>query len=171
MGLIDILSQYANAGAASAPPANVEDHFDQAARESDPASLGGGIAAALRSDATPAFGQSVGDMFGKSNPQQQAGVVNQLIQALGSGALSGVAGGILGRILGDTPAGSTPTVTPAQASQLSPGDVSAIATHARVQDDSVVDKVSSFYAQHPTLVKTLGAAGLAIALGHMRGSA
>jgi hypothetical protein len=48
-------------------------------------------------------------------------MLNQLVQALGSGALSGVAGSILNRVLGHAPvAGSVPTITPAQASQLSP---------------------------------------------------
>jgi hypothetical protein len=46
--------------------------------------------------------------------------------------------------------------------------VNAIATHAQNQEGSVVDKIGGFYAQHPTLVKSLGAAALAVALGHMR---
>jgi hypothetical protein len=166
MGLLDILNQYTNP---SAPPGNVMEHFDQVAQQAPPQDLGRGIAAALRSDATPAFGQTVGNLFGQSNPQQQAGVLNQLIQSIGPGALTGVAGGILGRILGGgSSSSSVPTVTPAQASQLSPSDVNAIATHAQSQDGSVVDKIGGFYAQHPTLVKSLGAAALAIALGHMR---
>ena len=167
MGLIDILQQYANP--ATAPHADVEQHFDEVAQEADPKDLGSGIAAALRSDATPPFGQSVGSLFGRSNPQQQAGVLNQIVQALGSGALSGVAGGILGRILGQSGAGAPPpTITPSQASQLSPDEVTTLATQAHSQDESIIDKMSAFYAEHPTLVKTIGAAGLAIALGHMR---
>ena len=168
MGLMDILNQYANPS--TAPTSNVSDHFDRVAQQAAPEDLGKGIAAALRSDATPAFGQSVGSMFGQSNPQQQAGLLNQLIQSIGPGALSGVAGGVLGRVLGSVMGAGTPTITPAQASQLTPGDVSAIATHAQSQDDSVVDKIGGFYAEHPTLVKSLGAAAMAIALGHMRSS-
>jgi hypothetical protein len=167
MGLMDILNQYANPN--SAPMGNVEQHFDEVATKVDPNDLGRGISAALRSDATPPFGQSMGSLFGQSNPQQQAGLLNQLVQALGSGALSGVAGQILGKIVGNTPAGGTPpTITPTQASQLSPDDVTTLATHAQSADDSVVDKLGKFYAEHPTLVKSLGAAALAIALGKMR---
>jgi len=167
MGLIDILQQYTDPATSS--HANVEQHFDEVAQEADPKDLGRGIAAALRSDATPPFGQSVGSLFGRSNPQQQAGVLNQIVQALGSGALSGVAGGILGRILGQSGAGAPPpTITPSQASQLSPDEVTTLATQAHSQDESIVDRISAFYAEHPTLVKTLGAAGLAIALGRMR---
>ena len=167
MGLMDILNQYADP--ASAPRGQAEEHFDQAAKEADPAELSRGLSAAFRSDATPPFGQTVGSLFGQSNPQQQAGLLNQIVQGLGSGALSGVAGSILGRVLGNTPAGAAPpTISPSQASQLSPDDVTTLASHAQAQDDSIVDKLSSFYAQHPALVKTIGAAGLAIALGHMR---
>ena len=167
MGLMDILNQYANPN--PIPTGKTEAHFDEAAKQADPADLSRGLSAAFRSDATPPFGQTMGNLFGQSNPQQQAGMLNQIVQSLGSGALSGVAGSILGRVLGTTPTGaSPPTITPSQASQLSPSDVTALATHAQSQDDSIIDKLSSFYSQHPTLVKSIGAAGLAIALGHMR---
>ena len=164
MGLLDILKQYADP---SAPPtANVNDHFDEVAQQTSSQDLGRGIASALRSDATPPFGQTVGGLFGQSNPQQQAGVLNQLIQSLGPGALSGVAGGVLGRMLGGN-AGATPRVTPDQASQLSPADVTAIAAHAEQHDPSIVDRVGSFYAEHPTLVKTLGAVALSAVMGQL----
>jgi hypothetical protein len=164
MGLLDILQQYASGGN-TVPQGNVADHFDQVARQVPPQDLGNAIGAALRSDATPPFGQTVGSLFNQSNPQQRAGVLNQLIQAIGPGALSGVAGGILGRVLG---AGQAPgTITPQQASQLSPNDVTAIAAHAQQQDPSIVDRVGSFYAQHPTLVKTLGAVALSAVMGHL----
>ena len=165
MGILDVLQQYASGGAA--PKGNVSDHFDQVANQVPQQSLGNAIGAAFRSDATPPFGQMVGSMFGQSNPQQQAGVLNQLIQALGPGALSGVAGGILGRVLGGGQGAGAGTITPQQASQLSPGDVDAIAAHAQQQDPSIVDRVGSFYAQHPTLVKTLGAVALSAVMGHL----
>ena len=163
MGLLDILQQYAGGGAV--PQGNVSDHFDQVATQVPQQSLGNAIGAAFKSDATPPFGQMVGSMFGQSNPQQQAGVLNQLIQAIGPGALSGVAGGVLGRVLGGGQGAGT--ITPQQASQLSPSDVNAIAEHAQQQDPSIVDRVGSFYAQHPTLVKTLGAVALSAVMGHL----
>jgi hypothetical protein len=48
-----------------------------------------------------------------------------------------------------------------------PEAVSQLATEAHKQNPSIVDTVSGFYAQHPTLVKGLGAAALAIAMSHM----
>lgn len=163
MGLLDILQQYA--GGAAATRANVDDHFDEVARQVPAQDLGSGVAAAFRSDATPPFGQMVGSLFGQSNPQQQAGVLGQLIQSLGPAALSGVAGGVLGRMFGGNQAPAT--ITPQQASQLSPSDVTAIAAHAEQQDPSIVDRIGGFYAQHPTLVKTLGAVALSAVMGHL----
>lgn len=163
MGLLDILQQYAG-GAMGTPPTTVNDHFDQVAQQVPQQDLGNAIGAAFRSDATPPFGQMVGSLFGQSNPQQQAGVLNQLVRAIGPGALSGVAGGILDRVLGGQ---SATTITPQQASQLSPSDVNSIAAHAQEQDPSIVDRVGSFYAQHPTLVKTLGAVALSAVMGHL----
>lgn len=162
MGLLDILQQYAGGGAT--PQGNVSDHFDQVAGQVPQQNLGNAIGAAFRSDATPPFGQMVGSLFGQSNPQQQAGLLNQLIPGMGAGALSSVAGGILGRFMGGQSSGA---ITPQQAAQLSPGDVNAIAEHAQSQDSSITDRVGSFYAQHPTLVKTLGAVALSAVMGHL----
>ena len=163
MGLLDILQQYA--GTAAATSGDTASHFDEVAQHAPPGDLGAGIAAALRSDATPPFGQLVGNLFGNGNSQQQAGMLNQILQTLGPAALSGLAGGALGRIFGS--GGVPSTITPQQASQLSPSDVSAIAANAEKQDPSIVDRLGDFYAQHPTLVKTLGAAALGIAMSHM----
>jgi len=165
MSLLDILQQYA--GGTVPPGADVHAHFDQAAQQASPQELAPGIAAAFRSDQTPPFGQMVGQLFDRSNPQQQAGVLNQLIQAIGPAALSSVAGGVLGRVLGGAAGASTPTVTPAQAQQVPADVVAAAAAHAEQKDGSIVDKLGAFYAQHPDLVKGLGATALAIALGQL----
>ena len=76
---------------------------------------------------------------------------------------------MLGRVLGPaaTTGTTTPRITPEQASQVSPADAGAIAAHAEKQDSSIIDMAAAFYAQHPTLVKSLGASALAIALGHL----
>ena len=126
-----------------------------------------GIAAALRSDATPPFGQAIGNLFGQSNPDQRAGVLNEILRTLGPAGLASAGGGIFGRILGTGAAGPTTSITPTQAAQVSPADLSTIASNAQQQDDSVVDRLGSFYAQHPTLVKTLGVAALGAVMSHM----
>ena len=165
MGLLDVLQQYANP--ATMPTDKVHEHFDQVAGQASQEQLGNGVAAAFRSDATPPFGQMIGNLFGQSTPEQRAGILNQLVQSLGAGGLSSAAGGVLGRVVGGT-GGDAPTITPEQASQISPADAAAIAEHAQSKDPSILDRAGEFYAQHPQLVKGLGAAALAIVLGRMR---
>jgi hypothetical protein len=107
----------------------------------------------------------VGQLFGNSNPDQRAGMLNQLLASAGPSLLSSIAGGALGNLFGG---GQAPVqVTPEQASQLSPEQVQEIAAKAEQHNPGIVDRMGDFYAQHPTLVKTLGGAALAIALGHM----
>jgi len=160
MGLFDILQQAIGHDDATA-------HLDQVAQHASAGELGAGLAAAMRSDGTPPFGDTVGQLFGRSSPAQQAGVLNQILATLGPAAASALAGGVLGRMLQP---GQT-QVTPDQASQLSPAQVTEIATHAEQQHAGVVDEVSRFYAQHSGLIKTLGGAAIAIALAKMKENA
>jgi hypothetical protein len=162
MGLMDILQQYTNATAVPNPNIAPE-HFDEVSRAAPPKVLGQGVADAFRADNTPPFGEMVGQMFGQSNPQQQAGVLNQLLRSMAPGVLSALGGGILGRMSAPSNAGA-PQLTPEQASQLTPEQVKEIATRAERDDPGVLDKIGAFYAEHPQLVKTLGSAALAIAL-------
>ena len=162
MGLMDILQQYTNTTAVR--NLNIaHDHFDEVSRTAPPEILGQGVADAFRADNTPPFGEMVGQMFGQSNPQQQAGVLNQLLRSIGPGVLSALGGGILGRMSAPSNA-EVPQVTPGQASQVTPEQVQEIAARAEQHDPSVLDKIGGFYAEHPQLVKTFGSAALAIAL-------
>lgn len=170
-----LLQQYI--GGAAAPAGQVENHFDQASQNASGDLLSQGLAAAFRSDQTPAFGQMAGQLFGQSNPNQQAGMLNTILAGMGpavlgsllnkggsgGGALGGL-GGLLGQLTGG---GAAPQLTPAQASTLTPDQVQVIASHAEQANPGIIDQMSEFYAQHPTLVKTLGSAALSIALAKM----
>jgi hypothetical protein len=169
-----LLRQYTGVNA-SAPPPDVEQHFDQVAQNAPPGVVQDGLSAAFRSDATPPFGQMVGQLFGAGNPNQRAGMLTSLIAGLAptvlssltSGGGGGGLGGILGRLTGGQGNAAPTTVTPEQASRVSPQDVEQIAQHAEQHNPGIVDQMSGFYAQHPQLVKGLGAAALAIAMGRM----
>jgi len=164
MGLMDILQQYA------ARPTSTEQDFDDVAREVPPDVLGNGLAHALRSDQTPPFGNMVSQLFGQSNPQLRAGLLNQLIRAVGPAVLAKIAGGALSRFGQAANAGAaagTPTISPTDAAQVTPEQVREIAEEAQTQDASITDRIGGFYAQHPDIVKALGGAALAIALGQM----
>lgn len=167
MGWMDqiggLLQQYAGASAAQAPH-TAEDDFHQLAQQAPSSAIADGLAAAFRSNQTPAFGQMAAQLFSNANGQQRAGLLNTLIAAAGPAIASqllsrGGASGLAG-LLG----GGQTHVTPEQAAEVPPEAVEQLAAHAEQRDPSVIDQVSNFYAAHPTLVKTLGAAALTIAL-------
>jgi hypothetical protein len=158
----NLLKQYTTSGGAAAQPApDVHAHFDQVAQAAPLSAIADGLSAAFKSDKTPAFGQMLSTLFNNSSGDQKAGMINELLssvnpdtlkQVLSSAGLAGVLGA----------AGTQ--VTPDQAQKLSPEVVQQLATHAEKTNPSVVDSVSSFYAQHSTLIKTLGGTALTVAL-------
>jgi hypothetical protein len=156
--LNDILKNYS--GGQTQNTANATEHFDQVAQAAPSNLVAEGLAAAFRSDQTPAFGNLVGNLFNQSSGEQKAGILNQLLGSVGPGVLAQLAGGgALAQLLGG---GSR--ITPDQAQSLSPEVVQELATHAEKSDPSIVDRASAFYAEHSTLVKTLGGAALTIAM-------
>jgi len=162
----DILQQYTNPntaqGASNVNHDEVNQHFDNVAQSVPSNILAQGVSAALNSDHTAPFGQTIGDLFNRSNPEQKSGVVNELIAALGPGAASILASKGLSGILG-----GSGQINPQAASQISPDTVTELANQAEKQNPSIVDTVSNFYAQHPTLVKTLGVAALSYVMSSM----
>ena len=164
LDLGNLLQKYLNPS--SAPSADASAHFDQVAQHASPEVMGQGISDALRSDQTPPLGQMVSSIFSNANPQQQAGMLNQILGSLGPGVLSSLSGGALGGLAGAL-GGARPQVTPEQASQISPQQVQDLANHAEKTSPDIFDKLGSFYAEHPQLVKTLGSAALTIALAKM----
>jgi len=161
-----LLQQYLGGGATQ--PDKAADHFGQVAQTAPPELVGQGLAAAFRSNQTPPFGQMVAQLFSQANPQQQAGMLTQLLSTLSPAAIAALtSSGVLPGVLAQgTPSAPAP-VSPAQASQVTPAQVQEIATHAEQHSPGIVDQLSQFYAQHTGLVQTLGSAALAIALAHM----
>ena len=163
MSLIDMLKQYVG-GSGPANEADVHQHFDQVAQSVPQSAMADALSHAFRSDQTPAFAEMIGGMFSQSNGEQKAGVLNQLISTVGPGALASVAGGGL---LSSLLSGGARQLTPEQAQSISPETVQQLASHAERADPSIVDRASAFYAQHPTLVKTLGAGVLSVAMSKL----
>ena len=149
-----MLQQYAGGGAHQNAPEQVQDHFGQVAQNAPPSAIADGLAAAFRSEQTPPFNQMLGQLFGQSNGQQRAGILNTLIATLGPTIVSQV----LAR---------QTEVPPEAAAQVPPQAVAELAAQAEQKDPSIVDTVSNFYAEHPTLVQGLGAAALAIAMSRL----
>lgn len=160
--LTDLIQQYVTGGSANS--ANAERDFQQVSQNVPQSQLAGGLADAFRSQDTPPFAQMLSTLFAHSDGQQRAGILSHLLGAAGGAAGSGMLGN-LGSLLGG---GSQ--VTPEQAQQVSPEAVQELARHAEKNDPSVIDKVSDFYSQHPTLVQALGAGSLAYIMSRMRNS-
>jgi len=174
MGLFDqlqnVLTQYTAGSNTSGPqnPQEVEQHFSQVAAVAPQASMAEGLAAAFRSNQTTAFGEMLGSLFSQSNGEQKAGLLNQLMSSMPPGAVqsllgSGAGGGALASLL---QSGSS-NISPEQAQQVSPEAVQQLAATAEKHDPSIIDTASQFYAQHSTLVKTLGGLALTLALSHI----
>jgi hypothetical protein len=182
-----ILDQYSDPSAQANQP-QVEQDFDHIAQNAEPEMLEQGLSHAFRSDQTPPFGNMVGQMFGQADSGQRAGMLNQLIGALGPavigsllggraggtgggglggggmGGLGGLLGGLLG---GNAGAQQVPQVSPQDAERLSPEEVQELATRAEQHNPGIIDQMSHYYAQNPQLFKALGGAALAIALGQI----
>ncbi len=161
-----LLQQYSGAQAAQAPK-TVEDDFDQFTKAAPESALADGLSAAFRSDQTPPFGQMLGQLFGQSSGTQRASILNTLITALGPTIVSQIlsrssAGGSSG--LAGLLGSGQQEITPEQAADIPPQAIEEVAAEAEKRDPSVVDMISNVYAQHPTLIKTLGAAALTVAL-------
>ena len=186
-----ILDQYSDPSAQADQP-QVEQDFDHIAQHAEPEMLEQGLSHAFRSDQTPPFGNMVGQMFGQADSGQRAGMLNQLIGALGpavigsllggraggtgggglgGGGLGGL-GGLLGGLLGGNTGGTAeaqqvPKLTPQDAERLSPEEVQELATRAEQHNPGIIDQMSRYYAQNPQLFKALGGAALAVALGQI----
>lgn len=167
MGMLDelqnVLQQYSSGSAPTGNEAQVQQHFDQVSQAMPQNSLADGLAAAFRSNQTPAFGQMIGSLFSQSNGDQKAGILNQLLASANPDMLAklGGAAGLAGLL------GGGGQVTAQQAQNVSPEAVQQLAAHAEQNDASIIDKASAFYAQHQTLVKGLGAAALTLAMANM----
>lgn len=157
----NLLKQYTPSGTAAAAAPDVNAHFDQVVQAAPSNVIADGLAAAFRSNQTPAFGQMLSTLFTNSNADQKAGMLNQLVSSVNPAVLTQIlsAAGIAGAV-----GGAGAQLTPEQAQKVSPEVVQQLATHAEKSNPSIVDSLSSFYAQHAGLVKTLGGAALTVAL-------
>jgi hypothetical protein len=169
MGWADGLGQVLqNALGGKASEADIHSAFDKVASAAPHGELAAGLSHVFNSDQTPPFEQMLGGLFGQSSPDQKAAILNQVLSSLGPsvGSVLGGVGG-LGGLASVLQGGGN--VTPAQAQQISPQVVEAIAQKARQINPGIVDAVSSFYAKNPQLVKAIGAGALALLMSRLSG--
>jgi|SRR5450432_2901348 len=168
MGLLDNLQgliQQAASGNAST--ADTHAAYDQIVNAVPQGSLTDAISHAFRSDQTPPFGQMVSGLFSQSTPEQKAGLLNQLLGALGPTAAQALASaGGMAALTNLLKGGSGP-ITPQQASQVPAQAVEALAHSASEKDPTIMDKAAGFYSQHPDLVKGVGVAALGLLMSRI----
>lgn len=156
-----LLQQYKGASASSPPPGAADD-FAKVADRAPASALSGGLAEAFRSQSTPSFGEMIAQLFARSDGAQRSGILNHLIAAAGPAVSST---GLLGSL--GSSGGARADIAPEQAQKLSPEAVQRLADEAQQRDPSIVDRAGEFYAQHPTLVKSLGVGALAVIMSHL----
>lgn len=156
-----LLQQYKGASASSPPPSAADD-FKTVADRAPASALSDALSAAFRSQSTPSFGEMIAKLFAQSDSTQRSGILSHLMAAAGPPASAiGLPGSL--NPLG----GSGVAAAPEQTQQLSSEAVQRLAEEAQKRDPSIVEKASEFYAQHPALVKTLGAGALAVMMSHL----
>lgn len=156
-----LLQQYAGA-TPNQQTQSAEQDFDQLINVAPRQAVSGGLAESFRSDQTPPFPNMLGQLFGNSNGMERAGMLNTLLSTAGPGLLSAV----MARYGGQIPQ-TQAQMSPEEADRIPPEAVQEMAEEAQKSDPSVIDRVSDFYAEHSTLVKSLGAAALAVAMSGM----
>lgn len=157
-----LLQQYAGG---TAPAGNVEDHFDQAAQTLPSSSIANGLAAALGSGGSANFAQMATQLFTNGNGGQQASMINTLLATAGPQLLqqflgTSAGGGAIGNLIQN----GQNQVSDEEAAAIPPEEVQALAEHVHKADPSIVDRLSEVYSEHPTLIKSLGAIALGIAM-------
>jgi hypothetical protein len=169
MGMQEALSQVlSSVTSGKASDADIHSAYDKVAGQIPQGDLSAGIAHVFNSDQTPPFEKMVGGLFNQSNPDQKAGLLTQILGGLGPNGAKVLGGtGALAGLTGLLQKGGT--VTPQQAQEVSPETVQVLAQKASQANPSIVDTASQFYAQHPTLVKGIGAGALALLMSHLSG--
>lgn len=156
-----VLQRYQGTSASSAPQSAADD-FTKVADLAPASAISDGLAAAFHSQSTPSFGEMIAQLFAQSDGAQRAGILNHLLAAAGPAA---TALGIPASL--HPPGGARAEAVPEETQQLSPEAVQRLAEEAQKRDPSIVQTASAFYAQHPTLVKSLGVGALAVIMSHL----
>ncbi len=162
MGLLDALSQIANAISQNSQPQ--QSHVDEIVRDAPRDTVREGLREAFDAGDTPSMGEQVGQMFGQSSNQQQAGLINQVIQALGPAAAAALAGGVLQKVMKP----GEQQVDADAVAQLSPTEVTQVVNEAQQQQPELSQRLSEFYADNSGLIKALGGVALLAAAIKMK---
>ena len=151
-----------DATAGKVPETELHHAYDQVVDTVPASTLATGLTHAFNADETPPFEQMLATLFNGSTPAQKAGILNRIVASLGPAAVAQILGSsnVAGALTGGA-------VTPQQAQQIPPATIQILAQNAAKKDPTIVDAAAGFYAEHPTIVKAIGAGALAFLLSKM----
>jgi len=161
-----LLQQYANAQG-DQQHAGAEQVYDEVSKHAPREELASGLSEAFRSPQTAPFPNMLGQLFANSNPSMKSSILSTLLASVGPQVLSSILARHAGSGVPNQLGVGQRQLDAREADQIPPSVIEEMAEHAEKQDPSVIDQISDFYAQHPTVVKGLGAAALGIALNHL----
>ncbi|WPB58790.1 hypothetical protein [Xylophilus sp. GOD-11R] len=121
------------------------------------------LASALNSDQTPPTGQTLSRLFDKADAPQKAGLLSEVLGAIDPKALAGLAGGAFQAL-----AATGGTVTPAQAARFTPQQVAQLADGAAQAEPGIIERVSKFCAEHPTMLSLIGTSVMAVVANSLK---
>ncbi len=160
MPVLENLTELANRVNEKTPEKEVFSTYEQMAEMIPPGTLAEALSNYFRAEKATPFREAFVNFFKEATPVQKAAILNKISGALGSGRLAEILGararfGVLAKILS-----GGAQVTPAQTEEIRPDDVKAFVEEAEKKEPTIVGTSCHFFANHPLLVKALGAKAL-----------
>jgi hypothetical protein len=119
----------------------------------------------MHSEQTPPFEDMVGDSFERGSNELRAAMLKQLNEGASPAAVQPlIDDGLLPRIANGSDHPAVPVDT-RLVEGLDTGVVRRLAHAAAMEDPSVIDRMSEFFAVDPAAGRTLGGVALSVALG------
>jgi len=131
---------------------DVLNDFNDVVKRAPEEAIAQAIADAFRTDEDASFAPIVADLFLHSDTELRAGLLNILMNHIGSDTKRVLSNAGLFGLDPDSRQVAEETTA-----QLSPEAIEVIAAEAEQRDPCVVDKVSAFYSRHTEVVSELGA--------------
>jgi len=157
MPVLENLTELAKRINEKTPEKDVFSTYERMAETIPQGTLADALVNTFRNEKTMPFREAFFNLFHEASPVQKAAILNKISGTLGSGRLAEILGararfGVLAKILS-----GGAEITPAQAEEIRPDDVKAFVEEAEKKEPKIVNAASTFFAQHPLLVKALGA--------------
>ena len=159
MSLLDQLSGVlGNITGGNLSEQELHSHYDQIASTVPQQTLGSVIGPALQSLEAGQAQQGIANSTQQMTPAQRGGLMQQLLGGFGNSGAN--VGSLLSQLgINQAVAGNPQSATP--------DEVATLASHAQANAPGVFQEAMSFYSQHPTLVKALGAAAITQIATHL----